>query len=630
LPALGLSQVDPTNPAKRGRSLLGLFVGVGDDHGRRKDGGKGRGSRRDGRREGSRFGRSHNGRADAQPDPKNAASRRDERIGAAAALWRSASANGSASSVSRGGPTGGPGWDRRSGERRRRPDRRTGSYRRDTTTVRRRLLWALRRGLPLAIVAAIAIAMLVARPSAPVIAAIAVLLACIAMLVGWLLGEERRAELQREIESRTSDLKRALSELEIAQAETVRRLSMAVEFRDEDTGAHIERIGRFSALLAERLHMDRDFSERLSHAAPLHDVGKVAIPDAILLKPGPLTPQERSIVETHTEEGHRLLRGSSSSILDLAATIALSHHEKWDGGGYPRGLVGEAIPIEGRIVAIADVFDALTSDRVYRKAFTVEEAVAMMTAQRGKHFDPGLLDAFFDVLGSTGPEAKQRNLSDPEEIVAEAFEHYLAAVQRGDAETAEGVVAQAIEDGLDGATIHELVIGAAISRVAELRAEELVEPATEQLATGISRRILATMHRYMLRGADPNRERVLVIGLEEDDPTLSLQMIHDQLSAAGYQTTIDNAASGERLETLIASHAPELVVVGATVPPAGEEAEELLREIRSAHPNLRVVLSGEAIPEELRSRPNMRFLHCVGDAVPTVEELLGVGNGVFG
>ena len=226
-----------------------------------------------------------------------------------------------------------------------------------------------------------------------------VALACAARALGWLVGESRRVALAQQIEGRSTELQAALTELEIAQAETVRRLSMAVEFRDEDTGAHIERIGRFSTLLAEQIGMDAEFCERLSHAAPLHDVGKVAIPDAILLKPGPLTAEERAIVETHAEEGHRLVRGSSSSILDMAATIALSHQEKWDGSGYPRGLAGEAIPIEGRIVAVADVFDALTSDRVYRKAFPVEEAVRMMREQRGRHFDPVLLDAFMEVLG---------------------------------------------------------------------------------------------------------------------------------------------------------------------------------------------------------------------------------------
>ncbi len=234
---------------------------------------------------------------------------------------------------------------------------------------------------------------------------------CVVVLAGaatalWLAPRRAPPEaLEQEIESRSGELKRAFSELEIAQAETVRRLSMAVEFRDEDTGAHIERIGRFSTLLAEHVGMDADFCATLTHAAPLHDVGKVAIPDAILLKPGQLTAEERAIVETHAEEGHRLLRGSSSSILDLAATIALSHHEKWDGRGYPRGIVGEAIPIEGRIVAVADVFDALTSDRVYRRAFTVEEAVEMMLEQRGTPLRPGAAGC---VHGSARPLRPRR------------------------------------------------------------------------------------------------------------------------------------------------------------------------------------------------------------------------------
>src|SRR5207245_9523911 len=135
--------------------------------------------------------------------------------------------------------------------------------------------------------------------------------------------------------------------------------------------------------------------------------------DARLPKPGSLTPDERAIVETHAEEGHRLMQGSSSSILDMAATIALSHQEKWDGSGYPRGLAGEAIPIEGRIVAIADVFDALTSDRVYRRAFPVEEAVKIMTEQRGRHFDPVLLDAFMEVLARTDADARGQVPLDP-------------------------------------------------------------------------------------------------------------------------------------------------------------------------------------------------------------------------
>src|SRR5437879_3604442 len=179
--------------------------------------------------------------------------------------------------------------------------------------------------------------------------------------------------------------------------------------------------------------MEPDFCERLSHAAPLHGVGKVAIPGAILLKPGPLTAEERAIVETHAEEGHRLVSGSSSSILGLAATIALSHQEKWDGSGYPRGLKGEEIPIEGRIVAVADVFDALTSDRVYRKAFSVEDAIQMMREQRGRHFDPVLLDAFLEVLGESGPDAREQMRADPTALVESTLETYVTALQRSDA-----------------------------------------------------------------------------------------------------------------------------------------------------------------------------------------------------
>lgn len=334
-------------------------------------------------------------------------------------------------------------------------------------------------------------------------------LAALAGGLGWRVGASRHRELEREIENRSHELRRALSELEIAQAETVRRLSMAVEFRDEDTGAHIERIGRFATLLAVQVGMESEWCARMSHAAPLHDVGKVAIPDAILLKPGRLTADERAIVETHAEEGHRLLRGSSSSILDLAATIALSHHEKWDGSGYPRGLEGESIPMEGRIVAVADVFDALTSDRVYRKAFTVEEAVEMMMEQRGRHFDPVLLDAFMEVLGRSGPDARAQIKANPQALLAEVRETYTRALERGDAESAEGVVAQAIEDGMAPETIHAEAIAPALRRIGEMHDAGELDEEAERRAMAITRRILATLQRYMLGGSDPERERVL-------------------------------------------------------------------------------------------------------------------------
>ena len=450
-----------------------------------------------------------------------------------------------------------------------------------------------------------------------------VVLAGAAIALGRHFGENSRSALEDEIEHRTSELKRALSELEIAQAETVQRLSMAVEFRDEDTGAHIERIGRFSVLLAEHIGMDSEFCARLKHAAPLHDVGKVAIPDAILLKPGPLTPEERAIVETHAEEDHRLVRGSSSSILDMAATIALSHQEKWDGTGYPRGLKGEAIPIEGRIVAVADVFDALTSDRVYRKAFSVEEAVQMMREQRGRHFDPVLLDAFMEVLGRSGPDAREQLRSDPEALVESTLETFATALERGDAEMAEGAIATAIEDDVSPTKLHAEVIGPALRRISVLSEAGQIDPDREHRATTITRRVLATLYRYMTGSTEPTRERVLLAGVEGDEHTLGLQMVHDQLAAAGFHTIFDTDLSAQRLLEMVDSQSPDLVVVGATVSSAEEAVELALRDLRSSRPDLPIVLGGAAVGGSLpRERRGMRVLERIDESVEAVEDLL--------
>ncbi len=494
----------------------------------------------------------------------------------------------------------------------RRPPRRPAKRRRRALGV---LPWALLT------VAAVVGALLAGASLA--VAGCLVVLACAAIALGWRFGERGRVALEDEIEHRTTELKRALSELEIAQAETVQRLSMAVEFRDEDTGAHIERIGRFSVLLAEHIGMDADFCERLRHAAPLHDVGKVAIPDAILLKPGPLTPEERAIVETHAEEGHRLVRGSSSSILDMAATIALSHQEKWDGSGYPRGLKGEAIPIEGRIVAVADVFDALTSDRVYRKAFTIEEGVQMMREQRGRHFDPVLLDAFMEVLGQTGPDAREQLRSDPIALVESTLETFATALERGDAEMAEGAIATAIEDGITPTTLHAEVIGPALRRISVLFEAGEIDADREHRATTITRRVLATLYRYMTGSTEPTRERVLLAGVEGDEHTLGLQMVHDQLAAAGFHTIFDTDLSAQRLLEMIDSQSPDLVVIGATAAMAAESVELALRDLRSNRPELPIVLGGPAVGGSLpRERRGMRVLERIDESVEAVEDLL--------
>ncbi|HEX3910785.1 MAG TPA: HD domain-containing phosphohydrolase [Solirubrobacteraceae bacterium] len=482
----------------------------------------------------------------------------------------------------------------------------------------RALLWA-----PWAIVVVVGAVGAIATSSSVLRIICLAVLAVAAIVLGWRFGESRRTALEEEIDGRSHELRRALSELEIAQTETVRRLSMAVEFRDEDTGAHIERIGRLSTLLAEQIGMEADFCEQLSHAAPLHDVGKVAIPDAILLKPGPLTPEERAIVETHAEEGHRLLRGSSSSILEMATIIALSHQEKWDGTGYPRGLVGEAIPIEGRIVAIADVFDALTSDRVYRKAFPVQEAVQMMREQRGRHFDPVLLDAFMEVLDDSGPDAREHERADPNELVESTLETYGTALERGDAETAEGSIAQAIEDGIPATTLHGEVLAPALARMRELRSAGEIDADRERLAKGITRRVLATLYRYMIGNTEPTRERVLLAGVEGDEHALELQMMHDQIAAAGYETVFDGELTVDRLEATVMGQSPDLIVLGATDGEDSQAIAQAVQELHSAHPDIPIVLGGAAVGGSLPvSRQDMRVLERIDEAVEAVEEQL--------
>jgi len=471
----------------------------------------------------------------------------------------------------------------------------------------------------LGIATAVAVA---AAGASSMLAAFLVALAVVTGALGWYAAERARVELEDDNEKRTREIRRALSELEVAQAETVRRLSMAVEFRDEDTGQHIERIGRFSVLLAEHIGMDPEFCERIRHAAPLHDVGKVAIPDAILLKPGPLTPEERAIVETHAEEGYRLVRGSSSAILDMAATIALSHQEKWDGSGYPRGLKGEAIPIEGRIVAVADVFDALTSDRVYRPAFPIEEAKKMMREQRGRHFDPVLLDAFMDILERNGPDARELP-SDPEALVEDTLETFVSALGRGEAETAEEAIAAAIDAGITPTTLHAEVIGPSLRRISVQASSGEIDSDREQLALSIIRRVLATLSRYMTAAAQPTRQRVLLASVEGDTHMLGLQMVSDQLAAAGFQTIFDTGVTPEGLLAQVESRAPDVVVVGEVLPAMEGSVEIALRDLRSQHPEIPIVLGGAAVggalPPELEG---VNVLERIDKSVPAVEDVL--------
>jgi putative two-component system response regulator len=178
--------------------------------------------------------------------------------------------------------------------------------------------------------------------------------------------------------------------------DTLRRLALALAFRDRQTAAHLMRIGLYAGVLASRLGLPRAEAERIRYASHMHDIGKVGIPDAILLKPSALTSVERKIMERHTTIGAFLLGRSSVPILRVAERIARSHHERWDGHGYPDRLGGDEIPLAGRICAVVDTFDALTTDRRYQRAQTNDTAYQIMAAERGRHFDPRILDAFLD------------------------------------------------------------------------------------------------------------------------------------------------------------------------------------------------------------------------------------------
>lgn len=186
----------------------------------------------------------------------------------------------------------------------------------------------------------------------------------------------------------------ATKEILDREREMITRLSRAAEFRDPETGAHIQRMSSYSHLIAQQLGLPLNEQELILRASPMHDIGKIAIPDRILLKPGKLDEVEFTIMKTHAERGWEMLRDSKSQLLDVAAVIARSHHEKFDGSGYPHGLKGEAIPLYGRIVAVADVFDALTTERPYKRAWEIDRALNYMHAGAGNHFDPLCVGAF--------------------------------------------------------------------------------------------------------------------------------------------------------------------------------------------------------------------------------------------
>ena len=208
--------------------------------------------------------------------------------------------------------------------------------------------------------------------------------------------------LQAQNDALEQRVRERTTQLEEAQVEILERLALAAEFRDDATRQHTQRVGVWSERLARKLGVEATLAGLLRRAAPLHDLGKVAVPDGILLKLDRLSEDEYRVMQTHTAVGAKILSGSTHPLLQLAEQIALTHHEHWDGNGYTPGVAGETIPLVGRIVAVADVFDALTHARPYKPAWSVEDAVEEIRRQRGYHFDPKVVDAFLELLQEDG------------------------------------------------------------------------------------------------------------------------------------------------------------------------------------------------------------------------------------
>jgi len=233
------------------------------------------------------------------------------------------------------------------------------------------------------------------------------------LVAGSVIDSRERERVSRENELLEGRVSERTRELQDSQLEIIRRLAQAVEQRDFETGRHLESIGRLTCELALAVGLDPEEAELLRHASLLHDVGKVGIPDRILLKPGPLQDRERAIVNQHTVIGSEILADSPSALVRMAETIARTHHERWDGTGYPDGLRGEEIPLVGRICAVCDVYDALLAERPYKTAWTRERALGEIAAQRGRHFDPAVVDAFLHLRGEAAERGDEGRAAPP-------------------------------------------------------------------------------------------------------------------------------------------------------------------------------------------------------------------------
>jgi PAS domain S-box-containing protein len=263
---------------------------------------------------------------------------------------------------------------------------------------------------------------------------------------------QRRAEQQlagqaRRLETMVAERTRDLEE---SRAETLQLLAVAGEYRDDETSQHTERVGALAAEIGARIGLSEQSVTLLREASPLHDIGKLAIPDRVLLKAGRLSSEERLVMHTHTTLGARLLFGSRSPTLQLAGVIAESHHEWWDGSGYPGGLIGADIPLVGRIVSVADVYDALTHDRPYKAAWPVDQALAMIRAGAGGQFDPAVVEAFLEIVGQPGGTVSRlpsERLKDSAGAQSKAPVDPVSALAKdaaGSAETAQHIAGGAV------------------------------------------------------------------------------------------------------------------------------------------------------------------------------------------
>jgi|GEM_PF-135575 len=437
----------------------------------------------------------------------------------------------------------------------------------------------------------------------------------------------RSSAIEQQQELKIRDVRAAVRELERLNRDSDRQaadlllpLSEAVGQRDLKTGAHIRRIGEFSAILARRLGMSPAQVESMRLAAPMHDVGKVAVPDSILLKSGPLDPEERELMHLHAEIGHDILAGSGSPLLDLASEIAFTHHERFGGGGYPRGLRGSEIPVTGRIVAIVDVFDALTSDRSYRDAMPLKEALAIMRDGRGTRFDPEFLDQFLDGLDeftSIGVEfadsgefevpvrkpradrrpdlSATRGLPDEPMTTSDRERAYLQSMLSGDSHEAEAIAFDGLAAGMSIVSLYAEVVAPALWQVGERWRNGSLTIADEHLATAITERMMTRVVDSVAPVSSSVRGVVMLAAPESQHHSLGLRMVGDVLHLAGFRVDFLGADVPEdALLKAIDSHRPDLVGLSCTIDFGDERLKSVVAAISQRFADLPVMVGGQA------------------------------------